>query len=476
MVFTSIIFLLLFLPLFMIAYHLAPAKKRNLVALIGSLLFYMWGAPMFFWLLLALLVANFFIVKRMDADLAASSRKRLLRASLLINLGVLAYFKYANFFVDNLNALLEGLNGAPLNWLTVALPIGISFFTFQSITYTLDVYWKRHAPLEKVTDYLLYILLFPQLIAGPIIRFNTIAEEIKDRKENYTRDYKLSGLYLFIIGLAKKVLIANQIGAQVDQIFALQGEVSSYLSWMGIIAYSMQIYFDFAGYSDMAIGLGKMLGFNFPENFKSPYTSKSITEFWRRWHITLGAFMRDYLYIPLGGSRASKVQRVYFNLIIVFLLSGLWHGASWNFVIWGGWHGLFLIIERAFLLRWFNRVPALIKLLYTYAVVLVGWVFFRAETLSAASNYLGNMFRFREMDLNSSLELPLEFYTFLIIAIGFAFITLSKLGSRLENFFFSRQFTTKQYASLAPLYLLLLLLSISYIAASDFNPFIYFRF
>jgi alginate O-acetyltransferase complex protein AlgI len=271
------------------------------------------------------------------------------------------------------------------------------------------------------------------------------------------------------------VLIANQIGEQVVQIFALQGEVSAYLSWMGIVAYSMQIYFDFAGYSDMAIGLGKMLGFNFPENFKSPYTSKSITEFWRRWHITLGAFMRDYLYIPLGGSRASKVQRVYFNLIIVFLLSGLWHGASWNFVIWGGWHGVFLIIERAFLLKWFNRIPALFKLVYTYAVVLVGWVFFRAETLPAAANYLVNMFGFRERGI-SSFELPFEFYTFLIIGIVFAVITLFKFGQRLENFFFSLQFTPRQYVSLAPLYLVLLLLSISYIAASDFNPFIYFRF
>ena len=476
MVFTSIVFLLLFLPLFVIAYHLAPAKKRNLVALIGSLLFYMWGAPMFFWLLLGLLIANFFIVKRMDSHAEATVRKSLLIASLVINLGVLAYFKYANFFVDNLNSSLTSFNLSSLNWMSVALPIGISFFTFQSITYTLDVYWKRHEPLEKVTDYLLYILLFPQLIAGPIIRFNTIAGELKDRQANYTRDYKLSGLYLFIIGLAKKVLIANQIGEQVDQIFAMEGELSAYLSWTGIVAYSMQIYFDFAGYSDMAIGLGKMLGFNFPENFKSPYTSKSITEFWRRWHITLGAFMRDYLYIPLGGSRASKVQRVYFNLIIVFLLSGLWHGASWNFVIWGGWHGLFLIIERAFLLKWFKRIPSFVKLVYTYAVVLVGWVFFRAETLPSAANYLRNMFSFNEVSMANSYALPPEFYTFLIIGLVFAFITLWNFGKRLQDFFFSLQFSSKQFLSLAPLYLILLILSMSYIAASDFNPFIYFRF
>jgi alginate O-acetyltransferase complex protein AlgI len=476
MVFTSIVFLLLFLPLFMVGYHIAPAKSRNLVALIGSLLFYMWGAPLFFWLLLALLMANFFIVKKMDGLSEQKPRKSLLTASLVINLGVLTYFKYANFFVENLNALLEGFNLTSVNWLSVALPIGISFFTFQSITYTLDVYWKRHSPLEKVTDYLLYILLFPQLIAGPIIRFNTIADEIKDREKNYNLDYKLSGLYLFIIGLAKKVLIANQIGEQVDQIFALEGDVSSYLTWMGIVAYSMQIYFDFAGYSDMAIGLGKILGFNFPENFKSPYTSKSITEFWRRWHITLGAFMRDYLYIPLGGNRASTGQKIYFNLIIVFLLSGLWHGASWNFVIWGVWHGLFLIIERAFLLKGLTKIPTPLKLIYSYVVVLVGWVFFRADTLASASLYLRNMFGFQSGGPLAVYHLNMEFYTYLSIGLLFAFITLFNFGKRLEDYFFMRQFSSKQYLLGAPLYFVLLLLSISYIASSDFNPFIYFRF
>jgi alginate O-acetyltransferase complex protein AlgI len=477
MVFTSVIFLLLFLPIFMMAYHLAPEKRRNLVALSGSLIFYMWGAPLFFWLLLALLIGNFHIVNQMDKSQMPKKRKSLLIASLVINLGVLAYFKYANFFIENLNLLLEGIGLNAVLWMKIALPIGISFFTFQSITYTLDVYWKKHSPLEKSTDYLLYILLFPQLIAGPIIRFNTIAEEIKDRSQNYTSDYKLSGLYRFIIGLAKKVLIANQIGDQVDVIFALDSP-SPYFAWMGIIAYSMQIYFDFAGYSDMAIGLGKILGFNFPENFRSPYTSKNITEFWRRWHITLGTFMRDYLYIPLGGSRADKIQRVYFNLIVVFLLSGLWHGASWNFVIWGAWHGLFLIFERAFLLKILNKLPALFNLIYAYLVVLIGWVFFRADDLHSAKTYISTMFGLRHPEaLVPQMEsLPPEFYSFLCIALFFAFIGVVQFGKRLEEFFFSAQFTAKQYARLSPLYLTLLVLSISYIASSDFNPFIYFRF
>ncbi|AEV32717.1 putative membrane protein involved in D-alanine export [Owenweeksia hongkongensis DSM 17368] len=476
MVFTSILFLLVFLPFFLLAYHLAPVSKRNIVALVGSLIFYMWGAPMFFWLLIVLLVGNFYIVRSMDTSLQPKLRKALLVVSLSINLGVLAYFKYANFFVENVNSIFKELGLQPMQWMEVALPIGISFFTFQSITYTLDVYWKKHSLLDRIWDYLLYILLFPQLIAGPIIRFNTIADEIKDRKQNYTTDYKLSGLYIFIIGLAKKVLIANQIGEQVDVIFGHDGDVSRYASWVGIIAYSMQIYFDFAGYSDMAIGLGKMLGFNFPENFKSPYTSKSITEFWRRWHITLGAFMRDYLYIPLGGSRSSSASRVYFNLIVVFLLSGLWHGASWNFVIWGAWHGVFLIIERAFLLRWFKVVPKFIQLAYCYFVVLIGWVFFRADTLPEAMRYLGNMFGVNQ-GLVPFADLPeFSFYFFLAIAIFFAFITLTRAGKTLENFFFNTKFTAKQYMYLSPMYFVLLILSISYIGASGFNPFIYFRF
>ena len=263
MVFTSVLFLLILLPLFMLAYHLAPHKRRNLIALIGSLLFYMWGAPIFFWLLVALLIGNFHIVKHMDRSRVPKKRKAFLLSSLLLNLGVLAYFKYANFFIENLNYFLEGIGLNALLWMEIALPIGISFFTFQSITYTLDVYWKKHSPLEKSTDYLLYILLFPQLIAGPIIRFNTIAEEIRDRSQNYTSDYKLSGLYRFIIGLAKKVLIANQIGEQVDVIFALDSP-SPFLAWMGIIGYSMQIYFDFAGVFRYGHWIRKNTGLQFP--------------------------------------------------------------------------------------------------------------------------------------------------------------------------------------------------------------------
>ena len=476
MVFTSVLFLLVFFPVFLILYHVVPNRAKNAVALVASLVFYAWGAPKFFWILLGLLIANFYIVREVSKTNVKARKKAFMRTSVLINLGTLAYFKYANFFVENVNALLTSLGASQMSWVEVALPIGISFFTFQSLTYTLDVYWGRHKPLDKITDYLLYILLFPQLIAGPIIRFNTIADEIKDRRHNFTPDYKLNGMYIFVIGLAKKVLIANEVGHQADLIFAQQDGLPVWMSWLGVVAYSVQIYFDFSGYSDMAIGLGKIMGFNFPENFKNPYTSKSITEFWRRWHITLGAFMRDYLYIPLGGNRTKTVSRIYFNLFIVFLLSGLWHGASWNFVIWGAWHGIFLAIERGFLKKWLDKIPAIFSLLYTYAVVLIGWVFFRAETLPEAWTYLENMVGVNTNPTVEIAELTSDFYVFLILGLIFSFITLFGFGKRAEHFFFYKSYSIKQHVLLSVLSLIFFTLSVSYIVSSGFNPFIYFRF
>lgn len=476
MVFTSVFFLLVFLPLFLLIYHLVPNRAKNGVALGSSLIFYIWGAPMFFWLLLPLLVGNFFIVRRMEkASERPSLKKSLLWLSLVINLGTLAYFKYANFFVENINALLENFGLSALPWVEVLLPIGISFFTFQSITYTLDVYWGRHQALAKVQDYLLYILLFPQLIAGPIIRFNTIADEIKDRKHNFNSDFKLKGLYIFVIGLAKKVLIANQVGAQVDAIFSQVDDLSTPIAWLGIIAYAVQIYFDFSGYSDMAIGLGRIMGFNFPENFKNPYTAESITDFWRKWHITLGTFMRDYLYIPLGGNRSKRAYMNYLNLVIVFLLSGLWHGAAWTFVIWGAWHGIFLMIERAFLARWLKKLPLLIRVFYQYFIVLIGWVFFRSDDFSMASKFLGKMFSWQSVNA-ATLDFHGSFISYLLIGLVFSFIVLLPFGKKLQNFFFYSDYSKRQHVYLFFSLIGLFILSISYIITTDFNPFIYFRF
>ncbi len=402
-------------------------------------------------------------------------RKPLLISSLLINIGLLAYFKYANFLVDNVNFILGQLGLNALHWLEIALPIGISFFTFQSLTYTLDVYRKVHDPLNRVQDYLLYILMFPQLIAGPIVRFHTVADDILDRRHNDTSEEKLHGIFRFIIGLSKKVLLANVLGEQADSIFASNvNELSPNQLWLGIVAYSFQIYFDFSGYSDMAIGLGRIIGFRFPENFNNPYVAQNITEFWRRWHITLGEWMKDYLYIPLGGNRVKTVSRLYFNLFVVFLISGLWHGANWTFVIWGAWHGLFLMLDRAFWMKWLKPIGKFPRIVLNYFIVLIGWVFFRAESLTQAIDYLRGMFRF------SAFETPTlsdsELAVSLLLAFLFAFITLSSTGLKLEAWFYREKRNAWGNLSASILFAALFILSLAYVVGSDFNPFIYFRF
>ena len=347
MVFSSSIFLLYFLPLFLLVYHLVGAKYKNYVILFSSILFYSWGAPKFLFVILGSTIIDFYIVRQLFRSSEVSKRKLLLSLSIFINLGLLVYFKYANFFIENLNYSLASIGVNNVEWVNVVLPIGISFYTFQTLTYSIDVYRNKHKPLNKLTNYLVYIMSFPQMIAGPIVRFSHIADQIVSRKE--VIDDKLIGFYRFSIGLAKKVLIANVMAEQADLIFGSDYSVlSTTNAWLGMLAYTFQIYFDFSGYSDMAIGLGKMMGFKFPENFNSPYVARSISEFWRRWHITLGDFMRDYLYIPLGGNRVKLKYRLYFNLWIVFILSGLWHGASWNYLIWGAYHGVFLILDRLF--------------------------------------------------------------------------------------------------------------------------------
>lgn len=472
MVFSSILFLYVFLPVFLLLYHVAGAKLKNYVILAASLVFYAWGAPKFIFLVVASLIVNYYIVQQIHFN---RNRKLFLIISVIINLGLLGYFKYANFFIDNVNALVESLGMTAITWTRVALPIGISFFTFQSLTYTVDVYRKVHEPLGKLTDYLLYILMFPQLIAGPIVRFNTIADDIKDRKANETTDNKLLGVYRFVIGLSKKILIANVLGEQVDIIYSMPPEqVDTGLAWIAVVAYSFQIYFDFSGYSDMAIGLGKIIGFNFPENFDNPYISQSVTEFWRRWHITLGQFMKYYLYIPLGGNRVDTKRRLYFNLGLVFLLSGLWHGASWNFVIWGAWHGLFLILDRVFLIRVLKGIGKIPRVFINYIIVLTGWVFFRIEDFNQAIFYIKQMFLFRFE--NSLSRFDTEFVFFLIAGFLFAFITLTKPGRWLEDKVFYSELKLKGHILYFLISVLLLLICTGYITASGFNPFIYFRF
>lgn len=473
MVFSSIIFLLYFLPAFLLTYYFAGKKYKNFVILFFSIFFYAWGAPKFIFVILGTTFLDYHLVQWMDKTENRLNRRLMLTLSVSINLGLLIYFKYSNFFIENANETLSLLGVSAIPWTKLILPIGISFYTFETITYVVDVYRKIHKPLHNFWDYQLYIILFPKLIAGPIVRYHEIADQISDRTQNDTVDEKLMGFYRFCIGLAKKVIIANQMGLQADAIFAMDySGLSSYIAWIGILAYTLQIYFDFSGYSDMAIGIARMVGFKFPENFNNPYTSQSITEFWRRWHITLGNWMRNYLYIPLGGNRVDSKGRLYFNLWIVFLASGFWHGASWNFLIWGAYHGMFLVLERIFLLKVYERVGKLLSTLFSFFIVTIGWVFFRIEKFSGAVMYLKHMFSFQ----TSAVSVDAQFYTFFILALVFSFFTYFKKGEKIQEAIYFDKYTNSAHVWMTFASLFLFGLSVSFISAVGFNPFIYFRF
>jgi alginate O-acetyltransferase complex protein AlgI len=472
MVFSSITFLLYFLPFFLWVYLMVPKSWKNGVALVFSVVFYAWGAPQFVFILLASTIIDFYLVRHMHRQKSQKAKKAFLTLSILLNVGLLAYFKYANFFVDNLSSLFQELGMSSLAWVEIALPIGISFYTFQTLTYSIDIYRGQDKPLEKVTDYLLYIMLFPQMIAGPIVRFSSIASQLRSRTQTNTQF--VQGLYRFSLGLGKKVLIANPMGSLANGI--IDGGISDLSSphaWLGILAYTFQIYFDFSGYSDMAIGLGKIMGFSFPENFNNPYVSKSITEFWRRWHITLGAWMRDYLYIPLGGNKRG-VFRNYANLWLVFLVSGLWHGAAWNFVAWGAFHGIFLVFDKLFLLKFLNRIPKLIAISFTFIISMLGWVIFRIEDFNSALDYYSILFT-GSWDF-SQIAISSQHATVLSFAILFSFITLFKFGSRFEFHSLSESSSIKQNTLKFVTTLCLLAVSLAWLTTSSFNPFIYFRF
>lgn len=474
MVFSSIYFLFYFLPLFFVVYYLLPAWAKNKFILLGSVLFYAWGAPKFIFVLLGTTVVDFFVVRYMASQQQQRKKIALLCLSLAINLGLLFYFKYSNFFIDNINALLQRLGLGQVKWAQLVLPIGISFYTFETITYVVDVYRGIHKPLKNFWDYQLYIILFPKLIAGPIIRFHDIADQVYDHTNHETIDNKLNGFYRFFIGLGKKVLIANVMGAAAEKIFALpHGQLDTATAWMGALSYTFQIYFDFSGYSDMAIGLGLMMGFRFPENFNNPYTATSVTDFWRHWHITLGSWMRNYLYIPLGGNRVASKYRMYFNLWLVFLASGLWHGAAWGYIIWGAYHGTFLVLERVFLGKWLQKLGRW-GFLYTFPVVLVGWVFFRLEHLRPSLHYLRAMFV--PTGNNASWHPDKQYLYILCAAVLCSFITIGRWGQRLQDVVFYKKNGIAVHFAMMASSILLLLLSAGKITVSTFNPFIYFRF
>ena len=471
MVFSSNIFLFFFLPVFLAAYFITPRKFRNYTLLLFSLIFYAYGAPDFVFLLVGECIVNYFIVRGMAKTEKTGTKKWLCALSVIMALGLLLYFKYANFFMENLNAILGWMHHEPVGWMKVALPIGISFFTFQSITYTIDVYRGTTPPSNKLTDYVLYIMMFPQLIAGPIVNYNSVAAQLVERTS--TMEDRVVGFYRFIIGLGKKVLIANTLSAYADQVFAMNyGDLATGTAWIGILSYTFQIYFDFSGYSDMAIGLGKMMGFKFPENFNDPYTSRSVTEFWKRWHMTLGNFIMNYLYIPLGGNRKGK-GRMYLNLWLCFLLSGLWHGASWTFVLWGAFHGLFICADKLFLKDLLKKAGKWPAVILTFFVVNMGWVLFRVDTAADAGGFYQALFSFK-----GGMTQPgdLLFWFTFALAVVFSFLTLFKGGQKLQDAIFADHYSKGLSWTMFALCLVLFILSAGSLCVSDFNPFIYFRF
>lgn len=389
MVFSSVTFVFLALPFVLLAYFVLPVAARNAWLLIASLFFYAWGGLPYLPVLLGVVSMNYVFGLFVSDERAPRTRTVSVTIAIVCNLLVLGTFKYANFAVDNLNVFLAACHVSPLVIGKVQLPIGISFFTFHSMSYVLDVY-RNDAKVQRNPFLIgLYLIFFPQLIAGPIVRYHHIANQFTERQ--VTVEGFAYGIRRFVIGLAKKVVLANTFAVPADEIFGLPaGQLTPALAWIGIVSYTLQIYFDFSGYSDMAIGLARMFGFHFVENFQWPYIAQSVREFWRRWHISLSTWFRDYLYLPLGGNRGSAL-RTYFNLVLVFFLCGLWHGASWNFIVWGLYHGGFLVLERLRFGRWVDALPHAARHAYLLLVVMVGWVFFRADTLSHAMHYLGSM-------------------------------------------------------------------------------------
>lgn len=477
MLFSSSLFLFLFLPVVLLIYILIKKEWRNYFLLIASLIFYAWDEVTFVFIMLFSILMNYTFALVIDKIQKKGKKKAIviLTISIIFNLGLIGFYKYANFFIDNLNKFFGFIHLSTINLASIPLPVGISFFTFQAMSYVIDVYRKEAPAQRKLSNVALYIALFPQLIAGPIVRYHDIAKQIIERKVGLTRF--TDGIKRFILGLSKKLLIANTVAITADKIFALtSNELTFSICWLGVICYSLQIYFDFSGYSDMAIGLGKMFGFEFLENFNFPYISKSIREFWRRWHISLSTWFRDYLYIPLGGNRISK-SRTYINLIFVFFLCGLWHGASWTFVVWGLWHGFFLALERTKFGSLIDKLWSPLRWMYMMIVVMIGWVIFRSETFAYALTYLRNMLGMGVMNglvNNISFYINYDLVLFLIIGI----ISTTPLLYRIRKKFESG--SEKQLivfrAVEAAMFILLLVLCSMYLASTTNNPFIYFRF
>lgn len=462
MVFTSISFIYYFLPLLLICYFVVPKKFRNIILLMFSVLFYFYGEPKYILLMLIEVLISYVVGLLIDKY----KNKNILIIGIFIHVLLFGIFKYFNFVIINVNNLFH----SNLNLLNVVLPIGISFYTFQIISYEIDVYNKKVNVQSNILKYFLYVFLFPQLIAGPIVRYQDVNNEIDNR--NVTFEMFANGLRRFIIGLSKKVIIANILG-ELCNIYLNLGDKSVLFTWIFAISYMLQIYFDFSGYSDIAIGLGKMLGFNFPENFNYPYMAKSITDFWRRWHMTLSSWFRDYVYIPLGGNKKGVLKQIR-NILIVWSLTGLWHGASWNFIVWGLYFGILLILEKFILKKYFSNVPKFIKGIYTLFLVMISFVIFQGDNLSNDFNIIKGLFGLNgELFINNVTLYYLKGYVlFIVLGVIGATNYVKNLVIKISN-----GKGKKIINILEPIYLLILLIIVTmYLIDSSYNPFLYFRF
>ena len=468
MLFSSIVFLFTFLPAVVILYYLLPVRFRNVILLLASLVFYAWGEPVYLFLMLLSILFNYFsgldIARNLQDKRAA---KRSLVFNLIINLAVLGFFKYEGFVLDTLNGILP----VHISYHALPLPIGISFYTFQILSYIIDVYRGNVKVQTNLPNFALYVTMFPQLIAGPIVQYADVDEQLASREVSWTKFGE--GSMYFIRGLAKKVLLANTSGMIFTEVSGLaKGNIAVMTAWLGAFAYMFQIYFDFSGYSDMAIGLGKMLGFEFNMNFNYPYVSKSITEFWRRWHISLSSWFRDYVYIPLGGNRVSKIKHIR-NLLIVWFLTGLWHGAAWNFVAWGLYYGVILIIEKYLLSPVLDRLPDVVRHIYSIVLVVIGWVLFFSSSFGQAADYIRVMFGAGAhgfADRESMYLLTSNLILWLILIFG---------STPLVHFRYEHMLRTKKWNTTiinSVVYAALFIVCIAYLVTETYNPFLYFRF
>lgn len=471
MLFSSITFMFTFLPCVILIYYISPKTIRNFILMLFSMIFYAWGEPKYIFVMLASILVGYGMglltdyYKKKDRDKTA---RLAMIISVLVNLGILFFFKYIDFFTENLNKI----PGIELKVLGHALPLGISFYTFQILSYSVDVYRGKAKCQKNIINLAAYITLFPQLIAGPIVRYETVAEQLDKREESF--DMFGDGVNRFVTGLGKKVLIANMCGEIFNKLSGLSaGENTVVLSWICSIAFSLQIYFDFSGYSDMAIGLGKMFGFEFLENFDYPYISKSITEFWRRWHISLSTWFRDYVYIPLGGNRKGK-GRTLLNIFIVWFLTGFWHGAEWNFIIWGLYYFVLLMLEKLFLLEWLKKAPVVISRLYSLFFINLGWVIFAYDKMPALKNAVLNMFGGSGLAFSNDLTIYylISFGLFFVIA----FVAATPMPKRLVTKLLNHKNESVVTGLNVVFILCVLILSTAFLASEAFNPFLYFRF